>query len=68
MTMWLSKINWTRDQCRVTIPKALVKKYALDYTSHITFDDSEKDCLKIRRFLYDQKSGSAVEVDRDGED
>lgn len=50
MTRWLCKINWYKEQCRITIPKGMVGRYGLKSTTHVTIDDTKEDHIKIRRF------------------
>lgn len=68
MTMWMQKINWSNQQCRITIPRGLVSRYGLNYTSYVALDDSEKDGIKIRRFVFHDEKNVISKIAGDGQD
>ena len=48
------KLTWTDGQCRLTIPKLLVKEVDLTGINYVVLEKSNKNSIVIRRIIDDK--------------
>jgi len=59
MAKWVAKLSWSGGQCRVTIPKGLVKALKWEDAAIVTMVDEGGGLLGVRRFI----DGESLEND-----
>lgn len=50
----ICKITWTDGQCRITIPKILVKEASFENAEFVVMEKQSDQSIKIRRVIDDQ--------------
>lgn len=68
MPKWIIKVSHHAGQCRVTIPKALVKECLWEDVKHVILTRSGYEVIKIRRFVDGESLKDSIETDPAGED
>lgn len=51
MEAYVCKINWSNDQCRITIPKELVITAGLRLADYMVLVHGKKNIITMRRFI-----------------